>query len=516
MRSHLIPGLILLAILLLPVAAMQVFTTEEVDRIKITLNQMTDLVSREHEEILQMEEVLSSATTALRSARLKEKIETLMKSVADRIRDLRKLRSTFMQVPQLREYCIALDDRLNEMEKNLRLIDEIYFPKALEIAKPQAEAPWPTFINPGDPRFELEEHEARLAKALQKGADVLTLAIPNRQDDDRFQEFLGQLDTSLKDEDKPKRPAVPVIATKTLDDFHKQLDEARRKDATFSWEENASDVNFRRFLQSSEKLHQKPSENQRIISNHPRIDEPDSAKSSKSFAELVLRIDDSVRAREKKRVVLASSGVMRPVEGFNSFMNDTRVDSHSPTVKDFSSFVDGMEPVSTEVQIRQNRVKPTSVLEDTLPLYEEEDFVEYLTTPASERRQMFGHPAAMAAVPAQVEAHSPATALVTHQLGGRKSLIPITLSLLDDERKPHVKIPVEFVLSLSSRNMVAGILESQGKDPMTHSVVTNESGEALVHLLVEAEAHSIRVQRVVSIKDPADSGVRCELIVTLL
>jgi len=507
--------LLLLISVISPVFGIQVFTTEEMDRIKSTLNQMTNLVEKEHEEILKIEEVLSTANTALRRARLQEKINVLSMSALARIKDLRKLRSSFIQVPDLREYCIALDDRLQHMEKNLALIEELHSPRVLAVKQPEpVDKHWPSFINPGDPRYEMEEHQARLAKALQKGADVLTLAHPHRREDKAFGEFLGELDSSLKAEDKPARPVVPVLSHHKLDDFHRQLEEARKKDPTYAWEENRNDQEFRRFLQGVEGLHQKAMENVRVVSNHVKVDEPELAASKKTFADLISRIDDGVRQREKKRVVLRSTGVSAPVSGINKFMNDTRLDMHKPTAREFNSFLNELEPVPSEIVLKQGKLKPTGELLAVIPMYAEEDFLEYLESPKPIQKRQ-SRSLTFDGVMNEVRSVPPASSLIGHSLGPKKSLLPITLTLLDDERQPYVASLVEFVLNLPSNQVVGGILESQSKDPLRHEVLTDENGEALIHLLMEAESNQLQVQRKVSVLDPATGKLRCELLVRL-
>ncbi len=507
--------LVLVVLGLSPVFGIQVFTTEEMDRIKSTLNQMTHLVEKEHEEILKIEEVLSTANTALRKARLQEKISALSMSAQSRLKDLRKLRSSFIQVPDLREFCIALDDRLQVMEKNLALIEELHSPRVLAIEQPPTDDKhWPSFINPGDPRYEMEEHQARLAMALKKGADVLTLAHPHRREDKQFGEFLGELDSSLKAEDKPVRPVVPVLSHRKLDEFHKQLEEARKKDPTYAWEEDRNDKDFRRFLQGVEGLHQKAMENVRVISNHVKVDEPELAASRKTFADLIARIDDGVRQREKKRVVLRSSGASAPVSGINKYMNDTRLDMHKPTAREFNSFLNELEPVPSEVVLKQGKVRSSDELLSVVPMYAEEDFMQYLESPKPLQKTS-GRSLTFDRVMKEVGSIPPTSSLVGHTLGPKKSLLPITLTLLDDERQPYVSSTVEFVLNLPANQVVGGILESQAKDPLRHEVVTDENGEALVHLLMEAEANQLQVQRKISVLDAATGKLRCELLVRL-
>lgn len=99
--------------------------------------------------------------------------------------------------------------------------------------------------------------------------------------------------------------------------------------------------------------------------------------------------------------------------------------------------------------------------------------------------------------------------LVAHRLQDDKSLIPITLTLLDQDRVPYSDTLVQFELDLSEVPWGVRILEGMSRDPKRHGLRTNTDGEAQVHLLAEVpQGQKLQVKKLVS---PTENGVVCRL-----
>ncbi|MCJ8346519.1 hypothetical protein MJH12_13325, partial [bacterium] len=266
------------------------FTPMELDKIKEIMNQMTRILEGNHKDVLEIEDVLAHSSTQLRKARLKESLLRKMKDFRARLKDLKHLRSGFAKADQLKEFVIGIDDRLRIMENNVAMLDKIYFPKELAMKEPE-EDDFPTFIDPGDPRYNLDENQRDLARAIQKTRNILNLKEDRESINDHFDVFVEQLDENLKAENKPKRRVTPAIGKNSIDHFHKQLKEARDKDATFDWNEKKSDLQFREFFQSVEQFEKKPTVNKRIVTGFPGVDGSVAANSRKTFYEMVKKID---------------------------------------------------------------------------------------------------------------------------------------------------------------------------------------------------------------------------------
>ena len=152
------------------------FTPMELDKIKEIMNQMTRILEANHKEVLEIEDVLAHSSTQLRKARLKESMQRKMKNFRARLKDLKHLRSGFAKADQLKEFVIGVDDRLRVMETNVEMLDKIYFPKELAMKEPDTDD-YPTFIDPGDPRYNLDDNQRDLAKAIQKTRNILNLKL---------------------------------------------------------------------------------------------------------------------------------------------------------------------------------------------------------------------------------------------------------------------------------------------------------------------------------------------------
>ena len=107
---------------------------------------------------------------------------------------------------------------------------------------------YPTFINPGDPRYELDEDQEKLAKSIKKTRNLMSLRASREPLDDQFENFIDEVDTNLKVKNKPLKRLTPVLGRNTLDQFHDQLEESQRRDPSFDWNDKRSDHEFSEFL----------------------------------------------------------------------------------------------------------------------------------------------------------------------------------------------------------------------------------------------------------------------------
>lgn len=349
MRKMFVP--ILLTVFLHPLLSANEFTVEEVNKIRQVLHQMITILEGNQQEILEIEEVLSRTGTQLRKARAKETLERKLKSFRLRIKDIKTIRNGFISSRQLKEYIIGIDDKIRLMEQNLTMIEDIYFPQILaneKVADYQDE--YPTFINPGDPRFELDDEEMRLSRAIRNTRNLMNLRNSQTPVNDHFSEFITEFDQNLKAENKPERHEVPVMGgLHSLDEFHGQLEEARRRDRNFDWNENRNHREFREFFQNVEQLDQEATINRRIVTGFPEVDDGSGAQSQKAFFELMENVQLKARQEEDKKVISKSLGEQEKLKGFAGFMNDIRVDGHKVSKKEFSDFINELEPIRSEV-----------------------------------------------------------------------------------------------------------------------------------------------------------------------
>ena len=165
------------------------------------------------------------------------------------MKDLRTVRSQFAIVQPLKEFVISVDDRIKVIEDNLAIIEKIYFPVLIDNnSEDNVDEDYPTFINPGDPRYELDEDQEKLAKSINKTRNLMSLRASREPVNDQFESFVEEVDMNLKVKDKPQRRLTPVLGRNTLDQFHDQLEESQRRDPSFDWNDKRSDREFSDFL----------------------------------------------------------------------------------------------------------------------------------------------------------------------------------------------------------------------------------------------------------------------------
>ncbi|MCO4783039.1 MAG: hypothetical protein KC646_12010 [Candidatus Cloacimonetes bacterium] len=550
------------------------FTPMEVDKIKEIMNEMTRILEGNHKEILEIEDILAHSSTQLRKARLKESLQRKMKGFRARLKDLKHLRSGFAKADQLKEFVIGIDDRLKIMETNVAMMDKIYYPKELAMKEPQ-EDDYPTFIDPGDPRYNLDKNQRDLARAIQKTRNILTLKEDRENIDDNFDSFVDQLDKNLKDEDKPKRRVTPVIGKNSIDHFHKQLKEARDKDATFDWNEKKNDQQFREFFQNVEQFEKKPTVNKRIVTGFPGVDGSVAANSRKTFYDMVKKIDTNQKIEEKKNVVLKPSGALKKIKGLNEYMNDIRFDGHEPSKKEFNSFINEMAPVKSEVimtyqkgiikdklgdgRIIQKtskvawgrtdhdylkRLKNQRTFEQADEFWQGEQLVsERYRRKTKTKVRTFSESVGFNKVhdnsDIYLEAHanamkhnylvkgdqefiaqpnSPNTHeivkddLVKHSLNSKETLIPITVQLLDEDRVPFEKTNLKFQLRFTADLAhLSGHILESDAKGSSVQRVTDQHGEAKVFLLLNLMGEKIKVEREIKL---VGEEVTCSLVVS--
>jgi len=347
------------------------------------MHQMTSILEGNHQEMLEIEEVLARANTPLRKARLKERLKAKLGSFKDRLKDLRKIRSGFVTLPPFKEFIISIDDRLKIMEENLVLLEQIYFPAVIQPAEGPPDD-YPTFINPGDPRYELDEDQERLARAIQNTRNLSELRKGPGGTKKDFQGFVNSLDQNLKEEEKPIRQVVPVLGRTTLDQFHSQLRSSREADLSYTWNENPDSREFREFFHEVESLHKPPTENKALVLSVPRkAGKPDGARSQKTFHELVQKMSEEASENERKREVMKVAGSQDSLEGMNSYLNETRMDGHKLGEKDFHSFLEEMEPLKSEIVLSYQK----GILKKPRPL--EYDFLKRAVVPHEDRAGVF-------------------------------------------------------------------------------------------------------------------------------
>ena len=543
------------------------------------MHEMTSIIESNHDEILEIEEVLSVANTALRKARTKEKLKVKVNSIKGRLKDLRSVRSQFAVVDFLKEFIIAIDDRLRVIEDNLAMIEKIHFPVSI------AEAPdavkgleYPTFINPGDPRYELDEDQLKLARSIQKTRNLMSLRASREVTDNGFANFVDEVDANLKDEHKPSRRLTPVLGRNTIDQFHSQLEEAQRRDPSFDWNDDRKDEEFSKFFQNVERMNHETTVGRRDIISSSNVDVPDGPRSRKTFGELVERISKESDKWKNHRVVLETMGGQSKIKGINSYMNETRLDSHQVAKQDFNSFFNEMQPVQSEVSLIYQKavikkgIQPQNILmkEETLAWVEDdEDHLRKLRnrrvfeqaaqfyegekllaerTMRKTKQRVFaegdfstggGDTDIYLARTKDLESHSyhvsadtafftdtnspmahqvgsvDKGALVQHRLSDEKTLVPVTVQLLDEEQVPHRNVPLHFELVMpEDAPKVKGlILEGEEGDPLKFSRTTDHNGEATIHLLMTLYNRQIEVEREIVQRN---QGVVCKVFVKLL
>jgi hypothetical protein len=555
------------------------FSINEVNKIKGIIEQMAQILEGNHKELLEMEDVLARTGTALRKARTKELMRRKLNLFRNRVKDLKKLRNGFVKSRQLKEYIIALDDRLKTMEDNVALIEDIHFPQILEQGNAeQDEIEYPTFINPGDPRYELDEEEGRLAQAISKTRNLMTLRESEKPANDNFEGFITEFDENLKAEQKPKREQVPALGKASIDQFYRQLEESQRKDPTFNWDENRNDKNFREFFNEVEQFQKKTMVNKRIVTGFPGIDEPKGSKSRKTYFDLIEKISLKQKDHSDKQVVMKSMGALPKFKGFQGYMNDIRMDEHQPVKKEFQSFLNELEPVRSEVIIKHQRgiVKPNNqrdlllkketiawintdedfltklkarrIFDQTDEFYKAEqmlarrvrtktktrafnahgtfsdegiDISQYVTRDENARAHTYEKVPESAGFfvqdssvmartnkPPKVKKPAPKD-MVKYKLENDKSLIPVTIQLLDEEKVPFEDVELEFNLVLPDKDApeVAGVIIEASKNdhPLSAKKSTDGKGEATIHLLMELFDRKIKIEK--EIVQDADSLV---------
>ena len=105
--------------------------------------------------------------------------------------------------------------------------------------------------------------------------------------------------------------------------------------------------------------------------------------------------------------------------------------------------------------------------------------------------------------------------LVQHRLSDEKTLVPVTVQLMDEDQVPHRNVPLHFelVMPTDAPKVKGLILEGEEGDPLKFSRSTDSNGEATIHLLMtlynrEIEVHREIVQR--------NKGVVCKVHVKLI
>lgn len=555
------------------------FSSEEVAKIKQIIHEMTAILEDNHAEVLELEEVLSVASTGLRKSRTAEHLRRKLNSMKGRLKDLRTVRSQFATVDYLKEFVIGVDDRLKIIEDNLAMIEKIYFPVTVSSeATAQSMDDYPTFINPGDPRYELDEDQEKLAHSIQKTRNLMSLRASRESSDKGFSDFVDEVDSNLKDPHKPLRRLAPVLGRNTLDQFHNQLEEARRRDPSFDWNDKRSDDAFTDFFQKVERMNHQMAVGRKDVISGSNLDVPDGPRSRKTFNELVNQLSTESSKWTSHKIVLESLGKPSQITGINAYLNETRMDSHQVARKDFSAFYQEMQPVHSEVILSYQKgiitkgSKPENVLlkEETLAWVEEDE--EYLRklrnsrvfeqvnqyhegekllaerTMRKTKQRVFSkgqfsdglseseiyveratelkdhnyHVSAntdfftdsnspMAHQVGPVEKSS----LVQHRLSDEKTLVPVTVQLLDEQQVPHRNVPLHFELILpTDAPKVKGlILEGEEGDPLKFSRSTDHNGEATIHLLMTLYNRQIQVEREIVQRD---QGVVCKVVVKLI
>ena len=555
------------------------FTSQEINKIKQIMHEMASIVEDNHSEILEIEDVLSRSSTKLRKARTKEKLRRKINSMKGRLKDLRTVRSQFAIVQSLKEFVISVDDRIKVIEDNLAIIEKIYFPVLIDSSsEDNVDEDYPTFINPGDPRYELDQDQERLAKSINKTRNLMSLRASREPVNDQFESFVEEVDTNLKVKDKPQRRLTPVLGRNTLDQFHDQLEESQRRDPSFDWNDKRSDREFSDFFIQVERMNHETSNGKRVVIGKSNLDSPEGPRSRKTFDNLVEQMSKESSKWTDHKVVLETIGKRKKIKGINSFLNETRIDGHNVAKKDFGAFYQEMQPIHSEVILSYQKgiikqgSEPQNVVlkKETLAWVEDDqDYLKKLRnkrmfeqaaeyyegekllaerTMRRTKQRVFSEGEFRTGVNQTevymdrmkdleehsyqvsantnffTESNSPMAhqvgppkkpKLVQHRLSDEKTLVPVTVQLMDEDQVPHRNVPLffELILPEDAPKVKGLILEGEEGDPLKFSRSTDYNGEATIHLLMtlynrEIEVHREIVQR--------DKGVVCKVHVKLI
>ena len=292
------------------------FTSQEINKIKQIMHEMASIVEDNHSEILEIEDVLSRSSTKLRKARTKEKLRRKINSMKGRLKDLRTVRSQFAIVQPLKEFVISVDDRIKVIEDNLAIIEKIYFPVLIDNnSEDNVDEDYPTFINPGDPRYELDEDQEKLAKSINKTRNLMSLRASREPVNDQFESFVEEVDMNLKVKDKPQRRLTPVLGRNTLDQFHDQLEESQRRDPSFDWNDKRSDREFSDFFIQVERMNHETSDGKKVVIGKSNLDSPEGPRSRKTFDNLVEQMSKESSKWTDHKVVLETIGKRKKIKG---------------------------------------------------------------------------------------------------------------------------------------------------------------------------------------------------------
>ncbi len=542
------------------------------------MHEMASIVEDNHEEVLELEDVLSHSSTNLRKSRTKEKLRRKMNSMRARLKDLRTIRSQFAVVNSLKEFVIGVDDRIKVIEDNLVIIEKVHFPVLMESKNEAEDDDYPTFINPGDPRYELDEDQEKLARSIKKTRNLMSLRASREPLNDEFSSFVDEVDSNLKDENKPVKRLTPVLGRNTLDQFHEQLEEAQRRDPTFDWNDQRKDKDFSDFFVQVERMNHQTSEGKKVVLGKSEIDSPEGARSRKSFDDLVVQMSQNATKWKGHKVVLETLGKRAKIKGINAYLNETKMDGHNVAKKDFGTFYQEMQPIHSEVILSyqkgiikegsqpQNivlkketlawveddqdylrKLRNQRIFEQAAQYYEGEKLLAERTMRRTKQRvfaegefrtglnqteiymertqDLEDHSYQVSAdTDFFTESDSPMAhqvgpaqkpRLVQHRLSDEKTLVPVTVQLMDEDQVPHRNVPLHFELVMpEDAPKVKGlILEGEEGDPLKFSRSTDHNGEATIHLLMtlynrEIEVHREIVQR--------NKGVVCKVHVKLI
>ena len=555
------------------------FTSQEINKIKQIMHEMASIVEDNHSEILEIEDVLSRSSTKLRKARTKEKLRRKINSMKGRLKDLRTVRSQFAIVQSLKEFVISVDDRIKVIEDNLVIIEKIYFPVLIDnSSEDNVDEDYPTFINPGDPRYELDEDQEKLAKSINKTRNLMSLRASREPVNDQFESFVEEVDMNLKVKDKPQRRLTPVLGRNTLDQFHDQLEESQRRDPSFDWNDKRSDREFSDFFIQVERMNHETSDGKKVIIGESNLDSPEGPRSRKTFDNLVEQMSKESSKWTDHKVVLETIGKRKKIKGINSFLNETRIDGHNVAKKDFGAFYQEMQPIHSEVilsyqkgiikqgsepqnvvlkketlawveddQDYLNKLRNKRIFEQAAEYYEGEKLLAERTMRRTKQRVFAEGEFRTGVNQTEVymdrmkdleehsyqvsantnfftESNSPMAhqvgppkkpKLVQHRLSDEKTLVPVTVQLMDEDQVPHRNVPLffELILPEDAPKVKGLILEGEEGDPLKFSRSTDYNGEATIHLLMtlynrEIEVHREIVQR--------DKGVVCKVHVKLI
>ena len=495
------------------------------------------------------------------------------------MKDLRTVRSQFAIVQPLKEFVISVDDRIKVIEDNLAIIEKIYFPVLIDNnSEDNVDEDYPTFINPGDPRYELDEDQEKLAKSINKTRNLMSLRASREPVNDQFESFVEEVDMNLKVKDKPQRRLTPVLGRNTLDQFHDQLEESQRRDPSFDWNDKRSDREFSDFFIQVERMNHETSDGKKVVIGKSNLDSPEGPRSRKTFDNLVEQMSKESSKWTDHKVVLETIGKRKKIKGINSFLNETRIDGHNVAKKDFGAFYQEMQPIHSEVilsyqkgiikqgsepqnvvlkketlawveddQTILKKLRNKRIFEQAAEYYEGEKLLAERTMRRTKQR-VFAEGEFRTGVNQtevymdrmkDLEEHSYQVSantnfftesnssmahqvgppkkpkLVQHRLSDEKTLVPVTVQLMDEDQVPHRNVPLffELILPEDAPKVKGLILEGEEGDPLKFSRSTDYNGEATIHLLMtlynrEIEVHREIVQR--------DKGVVCKVHVKLI